>query len=51
MAIQQTQYQTLIGMTAVPLNYLIGPDGKVADAWYGGDMDRLTQNLERMGIK
>jgi peroxiredoxin len=51
MAIQQQQYQTLIGMTAVPLNYLIGPDGKVADAWYGFDPEHLTAALAALGIK
>ena len=51
MAIQQQQYQTLIGMTAVPLNYLIGPDGKVACAWYGGDMGMLVEALALLGIK
>lgn len=51
MAVQQLQYQTLLGMTAVPLNYLIGPDGKVVCAWYGGDMGNLEEGLEALGIK
>ncbi len=50
-AVQQSKYQTLLGMSAVPLNYLIGPDGNVADAWYGGDMERLVKALSALGIK
>lgn len=29
------KYETLIGMTAVPMSYLIDKEGKVAEAWYG----------------
>ena len=37
----------------VPLNYLIGRDGKIADAWYGNDPGhgRAKACLEKMGIK
>ncbi|MBN2070120.1 MAG: redoxin domain-containing protein [Candidatus Krumholzibacteriota bacterium] len=31
------QYQRIKGMSAVPLNYIIGPDGRVIRAWYGFD--------------
>ena len=29
------RYETLIGMTAVPMSYLIDKQGKVVEAWYG----------------
>jgi peroxiredoxin len=29
------KYETLIGMTAVPMSYLIDKEGKVVEAWYG----------------
>jgi peroxiredoxin len=39
------RYETLEGMTAVPLSYLIGKDGKILDAWYGYDKKKLRQVL------
>ncbi len=30
-----SDYQKLIGQSAVPLNYIIDKDGKIADSWYG----------------
>lgn len=46
-------YQRLKGMAAVPLNYIIDANGKVADAWYGyerGD-ERGMQAIEKIGVK
>jgi hypothetical protein len=31
------KYQTLEGLSGVPLSYVIDRQGRVADAWYGGD--------------
>lgn len=47
------QYQTLGGMSAVPLNYIIGRDGKVAAAWYGysNEDTKPAALLEQLGIK
>jgi hypothetical protein len=39
------QFETLEGMTAVPLSYLIGKDGKILDAWYGYDKNKLRHVL------
>ena len=38
-------YETLEGMTAVPLSYLIGKDGRILDAWYGYDKKKLRHVL------
>jgi len=47
------KFETLGGMSGVPLTYLIDREGKVADAWYGfdGDHSRGRQVLQRLGIK
>jgi peroxiredoxin len=42
-------YQTL-GMTAVPLSYLIGRDGKVIDCWYGKDDRRADKAMRKLGL-
>ncbi len=41
------------GMSAVPLNYLIGADGRVIRAWYGYEKDdpAVRQALESLGFK
>ena len=44
------QYETLGGMSAVPMTYVIGRDGKVVDAWYGYDKDRPQQALKKLGL-
>ena len=50
-------YQTLHGMSAVPLTYIIDREGKVAAAWYGfggEDEAKLKEGLkllERLGVK
>jgi peroxiredoxin len=50
-AVQFEKYQTLAGMSAVPLNYLIDKDGNVAAAWYGFDTGYLKEKLAVLGIK
>jgi peroxiredoxin/outer membrane lipoprotein-sorting protein len=48
------QYQKPSGYSAVPMNYLIDREGKVADAWYGFDKDDDTlyiNKLKLLGIK
>jgi peroxiredoxin len=45
------QYQTLPGMSAVPMTYVIGRDGKVIEAWYGyekGQAEKLLKKNDRL---
>jgi len=45
-------YQTLSGMSAVPLSYIIDREGKVVAAWYGEhDEGKVSEILERLGVK
>ncbi len=45
------QYETLTGMSAVPMTYLIGRDGKVVEAWYGFESGRAEKALKKLGLK
>lgn len=36
---------------ATPTTYIIGPDGKILEAFIGSDIKRLTESLEKHGIK
>jgi peroxiredoxin len=45
-----SQYETLGGMSAVPMTYVIGRDGKVVDAWYGYEEDRARKVLKKLGL-
>ena len=47
-----SRYQTLKGQSAVPLNYIIDPEGRVADAWYGYEKGSGAGNaaLKRLGV-
>ncbi len=46
------RYETL-GMSAVPMTYLIDPEDKVVDAWYGDDAGKMKKYAalieERLG--
>ncbi len=44
------QYETLGGMSAVPMTYIIGRDGKVVAAWYGYDSGAAGKALEKLGL-
>jgi peroxiredoxin len=44
------EYETLGGMSAVPMTYVIDRDGKVADAWYGYEASRAQQALKKLGL-
>jgi peroxiredoxin len=44
-----SEYETLC-MSAVPMTYIIGRDGKVVDAWYGYDKDRTQKALKKLGL-
>jgi peroxiredoxin len=44
-------YETLGGMTAVPLTYLIGRDGKVVAAWYGYEKGRAEEEVKKLGLE
>lgn len=45
-----TQYETLGGMSAVPMTYLIGRDGKVVDSWYGYRKGQTEEALKKLGL-
>ena len=45
-----SQYETLGGMSAVPMTYVIDRDGKVVDAWYGYEEDRAQKALKKLGL-
>ena len=42
-------YETL-GMSAVPVTYLIDPDGKVVDAWYGYQQGKVDEVLKKLKL-
>ena len=44
------QYETLGGMSAVPMTYLIGRDGKVVDSWYGYRKGQTEEALKKAGL-
>jgi peroxiredoxin len=44
------QYETLGGMSAVPMTYLIGRDGKVVEAWYGYREGQAEEALKKVGL-
>ena len=44
-----SQYETL-GMSAVPMTYVIDRGGKVVDAWYGYEADRTKKALRKLGL-
>ena len=44
------QYETLGGVSAVPMTYVIGRDGKVVDAWYGYEEARAQKALKKLGL-
>ena len=44
------QYETLGGMSAVPMTYVIGRDGKIVDAWYGYEEAHTQQALKKLGL-
>ena len=45
------QYETL-GMSAVPMTYVIDREGKVVTAWYGFDKDEadIRKALKQLGL-
>jgi peroxiredoxin len=45
------QYETLGGMSAVPITYLIDRTGKVVEAWYGYQDGRAEKALRKLGLK
>ncbi len=45
------EYETLGGMCAVPMTYVIGRDGKVVDAWYGYEKGRTQKALRQLGLQ
>ncbi len=46
-----SEYETLGGMSAVPMTYVIGRDGKVVDAWYGYKPTRAQTALKKLGLQ
>ena len=45
-----SQYETLTGMSAVPMTYLIDRNGKVVDAWYDYRQGRADKLLKQLGF-
>jgi peroxiredoxin len=45
-----TQYETLRGMSAVPMTYVIDREGKVAAAWYDFDKAEAAKVLKKLGF-
>jgi len=45
-----SQYETLLGMSAVPMTYVVDRDGKVVDAWYGYEEARAQKALKKLGL-
>ncbi len=43
------EYETL-GMSAVPMTYVIGRDGKIVDAWYGYEASHAKEALKKLGL-
>ena len=44
------KYETLRGMSAVPMTYVIDREGKVVDAWYGYNEGRMEAVLRKLGL-
>lgn len=44
------QYETLGGMCAVPLTYLIDREGKVVEAWYDYRQGEAEKELKKLGF-
>lgn len=44
------EYETLRGMSAVPMTYLIGRDGKVVEAWYDYREGQAERALKKLGF-
>ncbi len=44
-----SKYETL-GMSAVPMTYVIDREGKVVDAWYGFGENRIDEALKKLGL-
>ena len=44
------QYETLGGMSAVPMTYLIDREGKVVEAWYDYREGRAEKALKKLGF-
>lgn len=44
-----SQYETL-GMSAVPMTYVINREGNVVDAWYGYEKDHTQRALKKLGL-
>ena len=45
-----TQYETLTGMSAVPMTYLIDREGKVVEAWYDHRQGQAEKALKKLGF-
>lgn len=45
-----TQYETLEGMTAVPMTCVVDREGKVVDAWYGHSPSHTQAALRKLAL-
>ena len=44
------RFETLGGMSAVPMTYLIDRDGKVLKAWYGYQKEKTEKTIKELGL-
>ena len=44
------QYETLHGMSAVPMTYVIDRQGKVVVVWHGYDADASARAVAKLGL-
>lgn len=44
------QYETLMGMSAVPMTCIIDRQGKVVDSWYGYSEEKSQQAIKKLGL-
>ncbi len=44
------QYETLMGMSAMPMTYVIDRQGKIVDSWYGYSEDKTKQAIKKLGL-
>ena len=44
------EYETLVGMTAVPMTYIIDRKGKVMDAWYGYEKGKAAETVGELKL-
>ena len=44
------KYETLSGMSSVPMTYIIDREGKVMDAWYGYQKKKTEEAVKKLKL-